>query len=208
MADEDPDSSGSARSYHKALGLFIEAFASTEGYLHILLCNYANISPSVGRALFSDTRTGQAIDLIERIVSVNDPGEPRESDLATLLQQLKFISEVRNKIVHFVPLDGIPGDVRHLTNQIRARTEKHRRDIAISAAMLEDMAGDLQKIQLHIWYHLLFDRVPSVVVAMLDEMRCAPWRYQPPRQIKRTKSPREQKRREGARKGAKVPGTL
>jgi hypothetical protein len=97
--------------------------------------------------------------------------------------------------------------VRHLTNQIRARTEK-RRDIAIYPVMLEDMADDLEKIQLHIWYHLLFDRAPIVVLAMLDEMRCPPWRYQAPRQIKRTKSSWGEMRREGARKGAKVPGTL
>ena len=119
MADVDLNE----KSCHEALGLFIEEFASTEGFLHLLLCNYAKVSPGIGRALFHATRTGQTIDLIKRIVSVNNPGEPRGSDLKVVLQQLEDISKIRNNIVHFIPLDGVPGDARHLTNAMRALTE-------------------------------------------------------------------------------------
>jgi hypothetical protein len=141
--------------------------------MHLLLWHYAKVNPGVSKAVFPGTRTVQTIDFIKRIVSVNDPGEPRKSDLQAVFRQPNSINEVRNGIVHFIPLSGIPGDVRHLTNDMRALTEKHRRDIAVSATMLADMTEDLKKIQHHIWYHLSFDRMPKFEMAMFDEVRRA-----------------------------------
>ncbi|MGH6921925.1 MAG: hypothetical protein ACREJ0_30015 [Geminicoccaceae bacterium] len=200
MADAEPDNGTRTKSYHEALGLFMEEFAKTEGFLRMLLFHYAQVSGSVGKAAFPSTSVDQTITLISNITLVNDPGEPRRSDLDVVFQQLKSINQVRNSIVHFLPLDGIPGDVRHLTNAMRALTEKHRRDIAVCATMLTEMTDDLQKVQAHIWYHLSFDRIPEFAVAMLDEVRRPPWRYQAPRQIKGTKSPRKSKRRENVTK--------
>jgi hypothetical protein len=180
VADAEPDNGIGARSYHEALGLFMEEFAKTEGFLRMLLWHYAQVSVILGKVVFPDTGVDRTITLIRNITSVNDPGEPRKSDLEKMLQQLKLINGIRNKIVHFIPLDGMPGDVRHLTDAMRALTEKHRGDTKVSAAMLADMTDDLQKIQTHIWYHLCFDRVPKVVMAMLDKVRRAPWRYSVP----------------------------
>jgi hypothetical protein len=74
----------------------------------------------------------------------------------------------------------VPGDVRHLTNEMRALTKKGRREIAVSPAMLAQMTNDLQKVQSHIWYHLSFDSIPEFVMRLLDEARRAPWRYTVP----------------------------
>jgi hypothetical protein len=175
-----PDAGAGAGSYHEALGLFIEEFAKTEGFMHLLLWHYAGVNPGVGKAVFSGTRTAQTVDLIRRIMSANDPGEPRKSDLEAVFKQLSSINEVRNGLVHYITLSGIPGDVRHLTNAMRALGKKHRREIAVSATVLADMTDDLQKIQSHIWYDLSFDRMRQFERAMLDELRRAPWRYAAP----------------------------
>jgi hypothetical protein len=179
MTKTDPIPSTRAIGYHEALGQFIESFAMVEGFMQMLLWHYAKVSPIVGKAVFSGVRTDVASSHIRRIISVNDPGEPLRNDLDDILTQLSAINTIRNAIVHHVPLSGLPGDVRHLTNEITALTDQHRKETAVSTKMLKDMTADLLKIAVHIGYQMSFARASKLTLAMFDEWRRAPWRYRP-----------------------------
>jgi len=120
MEDAEPN----AAATHEAMGLFIEEFAATEAIMYVLLYHCAKVSFGVGRRIFANTSIEQIIEIMGRLVSINDFCDSRRSDLLAMLDQLKLINEARNGIVHFVTLSGIPGDARHLIDARRALTEK------------------------------------------------------------------------------------
>jgi hypothetical protein len=107
MIEASPDAFARAKGYHEALGLFIEEFASTEAFMFILLCHYANVDLRVGKVVFSSVRMSQTIDLVRSAILAKDLGEPRKSDLENVLKQLKSISEARNSVVHWIPVSDV-----------------------------------------------------------------------------------------------------
>lgn len=189
MTKYEPTTPTRKINYHEALGQFIESFAMVEGYMHLLLCHYAKVSSLVGKAVFSGVRIDSATNSIRRIISVKAPSEPLKSDLDDLLAQLSTINSIRNAIVHHIPLSAIPSDVRHLTNEITALTEQHRKETAVSVTMLKDMTADLIKITVHIAHHLSFTQSSKLTLAVFDETRREPWRYKPPPSVQNQKNP-------------------
>jgi hypothetical protein len=81
MVDTCADAGSIPKSYHEALGRFIEEFASTEGFMHLLLWHYAKVDPGVGKAVLSGMGTTKTIESIGRIKSVVDPGELAKATL-------------------------------------------------------------------------------------------------------------------------------
>jgi hypothetical protein len=89
-------------AYWQALGQFIEAFAVVEASIFTTLAYYAKVTPSVARALFSGTRVDASISYIRRIWEVRPLKAPgRRADLDAIFQQLKAMTDMRNRILHY-----------------------------------------------------------------------------------------------------------
>jgi hypothetical protein len=87
--------------YWRALGAFVEAFASFESALYRLLVVTARTDESIATAVFSGENGEQTVKLIKRIWRVYPPPRPIQDELTEVFSRFKAINEVRNTILHY-----------------------------------------------------------------------------------------------------------
>lgn len=171
-------------NYWRALGKFIDEFASIETGMHLLLQQRTRTPLELARAVFSGVRVKDAMDLIRRVAQVR-PLEPEiAADQEFIFAQLTLINNIRNDIIHYgASVWMAPGEWL-VWNWVTALTDKKLRTFRVSPSLLLDLAHDLRKIHVHLVERHLWREpglpspFPKRDLALLD----AAWRYKPPPQ--------------------------
>jgi hypothetical protein len=182
-------------SYWRVLGNFVEAFADLEMMMFLSLRFYARLDSDIARALFSGTRVDTAIQYIRRIWEVRPIAPGRKADMENMFGQIKLISDLRNKIIHYGTF--VTSDKGRITSTVaRAltpdRVEEHRATKKDLAAMIDD----LRLINAALMWDLL--PPPAGTVETLTQQTpilLQPWRHKPEPQAARRKAAQGKKRR-------------
>jgi hypothetical protein len=144
----DPD-------YWQALGQFVEAFTRAENELFLYLIFITKVNKMVGKALFERDRCATLLATVERVWHVEPPPRAKRRELNRAIKQLRAIQDERNFIVHKISF--VYEDVgRVATNRLRAHTERHVVEPAVSPSHLNKMTSDLVRITDHFlssWFH-------------------------------------------------------
>ncbi len=174
--NENPETD-EAKAYFLALGEFIDQFARTEMFLHVILRHYAKINWDVGAAILSGVRVDTAMSFIKRITEIHDPGEETRIEINDLFQQLAEVNKLRNDIVHYG--SQVRDDVRIVSNRIAAHTHDRIREFSVSPQTLKDAATDLNAINVRLSFRVLH-HMPIGLHKPFEPILNAPWRYKPP----------------------------
>jgi hypothetical protein len=177
-AAEIRDPANAERTYHEALGRFVQTFARAEAIVSYTLWHYAKTPHSIARAIFSGTRIKEATGFINRILEATDTPQETREELRELFRQLTDINAARNDILHFGAVNVATASAI-VTNEFKAHTNRHVRQFPTSAELLNDMIFDLRKIMVHL--RLKHSGIPELKAAenlrVFAEVLAAPWRY-------------------------------
>jgi hypothetical protein len=160
-------------NYWRALGQFVEAFSACEGVVFSVLTFYAGVSIPVAKALFASTRIDAAINFINRIAEARSMAPERRADLVRIFSQLRQITEMRNRIIHYGSYATT--DKGRITTTARIaltpeRVQEHRASVDVLQAMTADI--------IRIWNALLWDMLPNRP-SLSDPSLLEPWQYKP-----------------------------
>jgi hypothetical protein len=164
-------------TYWQALGQFVSAFSTVEVAMQIALRRLAHVRDPIGAALFSGTRTEAAAQYIRRIAEAEKWNERRKGEIESVFGQLRLINEVRNDLLHYGTRFEGAGRFSVSTATV-AHTKNRVRKTTVSPAILEEMAGDLEKIEIHML--VLSRRRGERVHPTLQTILRASWQYKPP----------------------------
>jgi hypothetical protein len=184
------------QTFWEALGTFIHDFAFAEAGLFFLLRTRAGVSKEVSRAIFSGTRIDSAIDFIHRINEAKT-GKRQDPILEPVFEQIKYIANARNDIIHHGPLAGDDFE-RKVSNSLKALTDKHRREFSISSETLADMSHDCLKAYVHLSAAEAAESGRESKFGPDHRALKAAWRYKPPR-------PKNRQRKSRAGRSALAP---
>lgn len=181
--------------YWKALGHFIEAFATAETVLFHTLAFCAGTSISTAKAIFPGTRTDQAIKSIHRLFEARPAlNAEMKSELTDVLTHLKWIADARNLIVHYSSV--VTSDKARIVSDItRALKPKNIKEQRVCQKILNAMTDDVTKIAHHL---AMICAMPNASLA--EKARELPvlndaWQYTPDEQ------PNQKKAEQGGSKG-------
>jgi hypothetical protein len=160
-------------NYYRALGQFIEAYATCEGVIFSVLTFYAGVSIPVAKALFARTRMEGAVNYISRIAEALSMAPERRADLRKIFSQLKLITEMRNRLIHSGSF--VTTDKGRVTTTARiALTAEQLQEHRASIEVLEAMSADVVRI----YNALLWDMNPNRP-SLSDPSLTEPWQYKP-----------------------------
>lgn len=163
--------------YFRDLGRFVHVFSESEYRVRQALTRTVNIPAESGKAIFSGTRTNEAVSHIRRLHESH--GVRINPELEEALSHLLAISKIRNEILHSGALWG--GENMIVTNASSA-LPKSIRTFKLTLGDMADMTADLGKINglLMVYVLSVSKRVPKAVVEAHRHAWLAPWRYIPP----------------------------
>jgi hypothetical protein len=164
--------------YWKALGRFVEAFASIETVMFALLAFYAKMPNDRAKAVFSGTRVDASVKLIRRLIAVDDPGEERRRELELVFPQLGAINDARNDIIHYG--SWVTNEGRMSTNVSRAHLPQNVTWRPVSTAVLDAMTEDLHAIATHLVLHRQLPSAEDARDRLARLLMPEPWHYRPP----------------------------
>lgn len=180
--------------YHLALGRFVEAFATAETSLHVLLWAVSATTVGVSRAIFSGTRARTAIDFIRRIAEAERM--PLGDALDDAFTRFSTINTVRDRILHYGSnsSDGI-GAARLVSNRLTAHSPNSLFELPVSPKMLHEMTEDSMKLAAIFAGTAMSsaaDQHPEVWRGF--ELRAqTPWLYKPVQQVPKSRKSRPKK---------------
>jgi hypothetical protein len=159
-------------NYWQALGQFIEVFSTCEGVVFSVFTFYADLTIPVAKALFARTRMEAAIDHILRLVEAHSMVDERRAHLNKILSQLRLITEMRNRIIHYGSF--VTSDKGRITTTARTAptpegAQEHRASVEVLRAMTTDV--------IRIYNALLWDLNPNRP-SISDPSLREPWQYQ------------------------------
>ena len=164
-----------------ALGEFIEEFAGVEAVILHLLIHYAGIPHDKGRAIFSGTRARTAIDFINRLNEVDDPGKETKELLSEIFLHLRAINDARDDLTHYSSfLTSDKGRV--VSNITRAHVLRTLKERQVDIKTINAMSADLRKIGTHL---SLIPALPRASRAEREKevpAAAVPWQYKLPSQ--------------------------
>lgn len=170
------------RTYHLALGRFVDAFARVETLLQMVLCRHTRISHPASRAVFSGARTAVIRGYLRRLADVDMISAEQWAALEPVLQQLGIINDKRNDILHYGAREIDRGE-GFVTNALMALTESRMTLFPISAPILTQMTFDCEKIILHLLYdQLTLGQLLAAPDPEHQRILQAAWQYKPPPQ--------------------------
>lgn len=177
--------------FYPPLGRFIRNFTFLEYWLYRELLYVADITPGIGKALFSGTRADTLTTLIRRCYEAK--GLQLEPLIERILQHTSLLNAARNDAVHsryVFGLDEVTMDNKHRTLAGRAKESK------LSIELLDDMSADAWQGGSALMARARERERPGLTkpetLASFDE----PWRYKPPSPAspRRARPSRAQKR--------------
>ena len=176
-------------SYWRVLGNFVEAFANLEAMMFQSLKFHAGVDTDIARALFSGTRVDAAMQYIRRIWEVRPIAPGRKADMENMFAQIKLMSDLRNKIIHYGTF--VTSDKGRITSTIvRALTPDRVEEHRASKKDLNAMIDDIRLINTA----LAWDYVPLPIPAELSTAHqqtpalLQPWKYKPEQPTARQKA--------------------
>jgi len=187
--------------YWQALGQFVSAFSAVEAAVQIALRHFAHVRDPIGAALFSGTRTEAAARYIRRIAEAEKWRDRRKNEIENVFGQLSLINQLRNDLLHYgARFEG--ANKFSVSTAAVAHTENRVRKTTISVAILEAMAADLEKIEIHLLVlsRKRGERVHPALRATLH----ASWQYKPT-QGPRSKAAPASRSKGRFRRPARVP---
>jgi hypothetical protein len=198
-AERDPD-------YHAALGRFIEQYAEAEFAMASLLWGVAKVSAPIARAIFSGVRSEGASQFIVRIFDVIDAPKEHKEEFKFITAKLKLIRDARNLVIHDETRRGRDGIPYLVTNRRVALDKERLRERPMSAAILQQMTDDLEKIVGHLLLLLAQSKnAPKAEIEFIKDVYAteldAPWQYKPPL----IQQPKSTRRKPQGRKKRQVP---
>jgi hypothetical protein len=167
------------RSYHAALGRFIDRFARIETAMALTLWRYAGTREEVARIVFAGVGVENCSRFIEQIADATTVDTAKRADLGYIMRQFRLINGTRNKIIHH-GASSVAGGNAVVSNAERAKGPPTI--LPISAETLDAMTEDLRKIWIHLHQNHL-DRPPPLSPANVARIRAVlrqPWRYKHP----------------------------
>jgi hypothetical protein len=175
MSKEEP-----FENYLLELGRLIGSFSEVEKLVIFNLWALSGIDGTVGRAVFSGTRTHGAIAFIRRVYEAKgltmNPGVSRAFD------QLAVINTARDSLVHWGVKAHEP--VRHVSNWFSAHAPRALKTIPMSAAIVRTMTVDLGTIATILFNNYVFWSKQqgfdySDLTNQIAQLSQQPWRYIP-----------------------------
>ena len=148
---------------------------------------YADTSIAIAKAIFAGATFDRLIDCIRRITEVRGMAPERRADLDTIFSQLKSITDMRNRIIHYGTF--VTRDKGRITSTARrALTAEQVEERGASVEILKAMTADIQRINTA----LLWDFDPKRP-SLSDPSLSDPWRYIPELRGSRAKSDKRKK---------------
>ncbi|HEV2161425.1 MAG TPA: hypothetical protein VGR52_04210 [Stellaceae bacterium] len=169
------------RAYWQSLGRFVTEFASLESAMQLALWHYANVSPNIGRAVFSGVRADAAMGLIKRISEVEKWEKSKKDTTDELFVHLASINSVRNDLIHF-GVQPVGDGSWQITNAFLALTEGRMKKHPISDKILDQMTHDLRKIIYSLFLLVVDAASAQNLLATFQQQADAPWQYKPAQQ--------------------------
>jgi len=183
---QNPPIREEVRAYWQSLGRFVSKFAMVEANMQLALWHYANVSPNIGRAVFSGVRADAAMGLINRIAEVEKWGKAKKGELKKLFDHLGEINKLRNDIIHFGTRFESDGSL-HVTNAFMALNEGRLRKIAISDKILDQLTHDLTKITYSLFLQMFDSLASPELLETFRRQAAGPWQYKLPQQSNRAR---------------------
>lgn len=167
-------------AYFLALGRFVDAFSMAEHNLKFALAAFAEIPRDVAQAIFSGTRTADAVAFIRRVSESR--GKDISADLDAALTQMTVINGTRNEIVHYGASQY--GTELMMTNAAHT-IERQRRFVRFSVEDIDTMSADLAAISARFTLVLVESSLGAIpeAVRFLEKRAQVPLRYRPPQPI-------------------------
>jgi hypothetical protein len=168
--------------YMAALGRFIVAYSAAEHQVHLLARHLTRLSDVKGRIVFSGMRLGDLSERIRGLLRVTRASAKRYTEADTCLQQLDLIATQRNNLVHrFVRYHNKRILV---TNVVIAKSVQTAEEQVFTKDHLAHMDDDCTAITIRL---RLLCGGPEVTTPIRKWAR-RPWRYKPPRPIRKPKA--------------------
>src|SRR5688572_25205081 len=94
------DSATQRQQYFEALGKFVNAFAKSEAFTHMLFPTLAKVTTRMAMALKGGMRLSDLMPIIRRVMEINNFDAGARSEIDALFTQLNEISIFRDRILH------------------------------------------------------------------------------------------------------------
>lgn len=173
--------------FQAALGALTLDWADLEHVLRRALRHYADVTPEVGRALFSGTRARGAIDAILSIAHNVKLEEGRVKDLEEIFRVIKSINTMRDFLVHHIDGSMIESDDNDPRRRKVSSVETASRigkgqALWVSSEMVYDMCHDITECCWRLQAHWEKGNDPFRPGRPLPG-ELVPWRYKHPQPI-------------------------
>jgi hypothetical protein len=165
--------------YWQALGCFVDRFTGVEVYLQQLLWLFAGLSGPTAQAVFKNTSTDRAMQVIRRIADAQQWTEQRKAELTSIFKQLEAINQLRNNLLHLGATFEGQGQWL-VSNALLTYTKEKVRMQSINIATLEAAISDLTRMHLRLTLFAFAEQMPSDTRSVFEASAKQPWRYEPP----------------------------
>lgn len=171
-------------AFQTSIGALTLHWADLERVLRRTLRHYADVSPEVGRALFSGTRARAAMAQVNSIAHNVGMDADRVADLKEIFEAITSINTMRDFIVHHVDGSMIESNdtdprKRKLSDEHSASRVGRGKTYWVSSAVVLDMCADIieccWRLQAH-WEPTNSPFQRGVGPTGVPQ----PWRYRPP----------------------------
>jgi hypothetical protein len=175
------------RTYHLALGRFLELFSRVEAAAQLVFSHYAEVPLTKVRSELGLTRLDVTVAALSRLLAARNKIEWAKSvDLNAILKQLLLIIQARNDLVPreaSIVADGTPAISNSLSHEAGGEDwiscgPVTNRPSKIPLEMLDAMSADLRRILVN----FLVGHINRPMFAPGNFSPCyfSPWTYVPP----------------------------
>jgi hypothetical protein len=165
--------------YWQALGCFVDRFTGVEVFLQELLWLFAGLPGPTAQAVFRNTSTERAMQVIRRIADAQKWTQERKAELKPIFDQLEKINNLRNDLLHLGA--KFEGEGRwSVSNELLTYTKEKVRTQSLTIATLEAATSDLTAIHLRLTHFAFAEQMPPDTRSLSEASAKQPWRYEPP----------------------------
>lgn len=183
--------------FYFELGRFFHVFSAVEIHLRMTLTGISRLEEKTAKAVFYSTRVDDGTTQIKRIYKARGKEVPLV--LSSTLQQLGFINQARNSLVHH---GTIFSESFETSNWAVILSPEDERVIPVPPDTLQSMSRDLGVI-----LNILgaFGRGEPFTKVALKQDETYAWLYKPPQQGGKPKDARAKSRKSQGRKRSRPP---
>jgi hypothetical protein len=166
--------------YWQALGCFVDRFTGVEVYLQQLLWLFAGLPGPIAQAVFRNTSTDRAMQVIRRIADAQKWTEERKAELTSIFKQLEAINQLRNNLLHLGATFKGQGQWL-VSNELLTYTKEKVRTQSITIATLQAATSDLTEMYSRLTLFAFAEQMLPDTRSVFEASAKQSWRYEPPR---------------------------